>query len=291
MRAVKVIIKHWHINPSTSNGKMKKTRIGIFFGMLAMVMLAGCPPPTEPKSEDYPGGGGYFPNGFTNFIHYQCLEDSYGSDNNYLESDEFGAYHEFNGVQCEDWLYYNYNADFNHYRVYKIIDESSDGEQGQVLCYGWETRNLDHSLVKSELYSIPTVLLDYPLSLNKTWAECNLTRVSPGNFNLEEDVDGDGFNDTIDLTITHSVVAIEIVNLPSIGNFEDCYKIEDHYQLHINYSDSTFPYPADYQFEGTSYYRPFIGWVKSALTTDMFNEERTITRQMYDYYVGGPTKQ
>lgn len=264
---------------------------GIVFGTLSIVMLAGCPPPTEPKSEDYPGGGGYFPDGLSNFIHYQCLEDSYGSDNNYIESDEIGEYNPFNGMECKDWFYYNYNADFAHYRVYKIVDESSDGEQGQVLCYGWEKHELDHSLEISEIYPEPAVILDYPLSVGKEWNECDFNDISPENFNLANDVDGDGNNDTINLKITHNVVALETVPLPSIGNFDDCYKIEDHYTLHIEYSDPTFSYPADYQFTGTSYYRPFIGWVKSVLNTIMFSEDRTITREMYDYYAGGPTKQ
>jgi len=280
-----------HTTNKDCAGRMKKIIIGFVLGLLSILMFAGCPPPSEPKDEDYPGGGGYFPNGLSNFIHYECLEDSYGSDINYIESDEIGEYHDFGGISCEDWYYYNYNADFNHYRVFKIVDEGGAGEQGQVLCYGWERRELDHSLESSEVYPEPAVILDYPLFVNKTWTECDFNDVSPGNFNLNEDIDIDGTDDTIDLKITHNVISIETIELPTIGTFNDCYRIEDHYTLHINYSDSEFPYPADYSFSGTSYYRPFIGWVKSELTTSMFGEDKTITREMYDYYVGGPTKQ
>jgi hypothetical protein len=270
---------------------MKKTLCGIVVGLLSVVMFAGCPPPSEPRSEEYPGGGGYFPDGLNNFIHYKCVKDSYGSDTNYVESDEIGEYHDFGGTSCEDWYHYNLDADFAHYRVFKIVDEESSADEGQVLCYGWEKRNLDHSLVYSEVYAEPAVILDYPLSVNQHWDECDFHGISPLNFNLNRDVDGDGNNDTIDLKITHDVMSIDTIELPIMGTFDDCYRIDDHYTLHINYSDPTFSYPADYEFIGTSYYRPYIGWVKSTLTTDMFSEEKTITREMYDYYVGGPTKQ
>jgi len=272
-------------------GCMKKLILGIVLGFLSIVMFAGCPPPSEPPNEDYPGGGGYFPNGLSNFIHYECLEDSYGSDTNYIEADEIGEYHDFNGVLCEDWYFYNYNADFNNYRVNKIVDEGGSGGEGLVLCYGWEKRALDHSLVSSGLYPEPAVILDYPLSISKTWTECDFTNILPENFNLANDVDGDGTNDTINLRITHFVRSIDVIELPTIGTFEDCFQIEDNYTLHISYSDPDFSYPADYQFMGISYYRPYVGWVKSELNINMFSEDRTITREMYDYYVGGPVKQ
>lgn len=270
---------------------MKKLGIGFALVTLSVVMFVGCPPPSEPPNEDYPGGGGYFPDGLSNFIHYECVESTDGSDINYIESDEIGEYHDFNGVLCEDWYIYNYNADFDRYRVNKIVDEGGGGGQGQVLCYGWETRNLDNSPEKKMRYSEPAVILDYPLFVDKNWTECDFNNVSPQNFNLVDDVDGDGFADTIDLKITHNVKSLGAIDLPTIGTFADCYEIEDNYTLHIDYSDPTFSYPADYQFIGISYYRPFIGWVKSTLTTNMFSEERKITREMYDYYVGGPVKQ
>jgi hypothetical protein len=262
-------------------GYMGKKLIRVVLVLISIIWLAGCPPPSGTNTEGYPGGGGYFPDGFTNFIHYECLKDSYGSDTNYIEADEIGEHHNFSGVSCEDWFHYNYDADFTHYRVFKIVDEEISAEEGQVLCYGWEKRNLDHSLVQSEVYADPAVILDYPLSIDKTWTECDFQNISPENFHLNKDVDGDGIDDTINLKIVHNV----------IGTFDDCFMIEDYYTLHINYSDPGFSYPADYAFTGTSYYRPYIGWVKSELTTNMFSEEKTITREMYDYYVGGPVKQ
>ena len=288
MKPAKIILKRCCSIFLPPMGKMKNTIIGIILGSLCIFLLAGCPPPSEPNGEDYPGGGGYFPDGLSNFIHYQCIEDNYGSDINYVESDEIGEYHDFYGVTCKDWFFYNYNADFNYYHILKIVDE---GGQGLLLCYGWEKRDLNHQIASSEKYPEPAVILDYPLFVDKSWDECDFQNISPENFNLNKDVDGDGANDTIDLIITHNVKSLSAIELPTIGTFADCYEIEDNYTLHIDYSDPTFPYPADYQFIGTSYYRPFIGWVKSTLTTNMFSEERTITREMYDYYVGGPTKQ
>lgn len=258
-------------------------------------LLVSCTEPTEPVHEEYPGGGGYYPDHDTNYIDYDGVMTKTGEDQaNYTARNIISGEKVFAGITCSRLNMYTYDP-YNYNDVYSYYlhdNELVDDTEGKLLCYGREIYNADGSLRATQIYPKPSLWLDYPLEKNKSWDECNYTDIPPVFFDLpSNDLDGDGIEDTINLLISHKVLADDAFPLSEAPSFGPCFQIEDTYSIHCNFSWPSFPYPSDYEFVGVSYYRAYIGWIKSALTTEMLDITKTRSLELKDWYVGGPTKE
>jgi len=167
----------------------------------------------------------------------------------------------------------------------------TDNEKDTVNWYG--TSHLTNGVEDYRTTWDPVFLMfQYPFSINKTWVPFNKDGMKPtetpflGPNMDDDDIDNDGKDDNIDMSIIATVETTEDVVVPA-GTFTGAYKIR--YDVTIIFHLTRTPYPVTGQLTYYNWYKAEVGQVKGFLNFDMPDEynadfEQTEELKLYELH-------
>ena len=160
-----------------------------------------------------------------------------------------------------------------------------DNETTQVNDWGFEF--LDNgTVVYTRYFAQGYPLFKYPCVVGTAWTYYSGTGKKPTEVPLTfmlDDMDGDGIDETVDLTITCVITEQEDVTVPA-GTFEDCYVIVRTTIMTIHYSD--WGDVAVITIDNV-HFKPYIGRIKTYSVTDYDRllEDVAITEELTSYNI------
>jgi len=119
------------------------------------------------------------------------------------------------------------------------------------------------------------LMFQYPFTVNKNWVPFNKKGMKPmevpflGPEMDSNDIDQDGEDDSVDMSIIATVETTEDVTVPA-GTFAQAYKIR--YDITIIFYLTRYPYPFTGQMTYYNWYKPEVGRVKGYVKLDLPDE-------------------
>lgn len=142
-----------------------------------------------------------------------------------------------------------------------------DDRTGNITINGFLQEN-GGKVLQYEEYERGIIQYKYPFRVGASWTISRAKNINPSSIMLlntrTNDIDSDGFDDFVDMTVSAKVVGVDDIKVPA-GYFSQCFKIVYSYIIVIH---CTFWGDIDMKVTDTIWFKPYIGMVKEEKVVD-----------------------